>query len=348
MWMCIKHGAVIVFAFSVAAFVSACGTTKSFTVNSNPNGALIVIQPKEGNPYVKGLGVFSPTPLGETPLTTPVTFLSDTTRADFIAEKRGYASSSVAVNKDSAEAVSLELKRIDGVSETTFKKEDLLLKKYLLLPVFVEVHVRSGVGALGKREYSPEVSRKIADELNAELSKTLGSGDKSIRQLVLDESLKNSWQGLSSGLNEYFLRLDAKRLSYYSLPPYVTGKVEGFKPVIEKLKNQPEGDSRHLIYLWAKCITETSGRKAGNVALAIFGAAAKGVGAAAYGVSIPYNPAAFNPDSGTLVTLYVIDPKTSEVLYMDHQVFEDITDPDELRNMVSRIIDFPDMDKKKE
>ncbi|HEX8948552.1 MAG TPA: hypothetical protein VF790_06295 [Dissulfurispiraceae bacterium] len=348
MWIFVKNGAVIVFAFTVAAFVSACGTTKNFVVDSNLKGTLIVLQPKEGFPYVKGQGIYRDTPLGEAPLTTPVTFINDTTKANFIAEKRGYTSSAIAVDKNSAEAISFDLKKINGVSEAAFKKEDLLLKRYLLLPAFVEVHVRSGVGALGKLEYSPEASKKVADELDTELAKALGSG-KDIRLLAsFDEPMKNNWQKLSADLNKYLLKLDAKRLSYYSFPPLIAGNVEGFKVIMENLGDRTEGDGQYLIYLWCKCITETKGRKVGNIALAIFGAAAQGASRAAYGVSIPYNPSAFNPDSGTLVAMYVIDAKTSEVLYIDHRVLSDITDPDALKSMVSGIASFPNTDKKKE
>jgi len=339
------NGPTMVLAAFLAIILTACGTTtKNFVMDSNPKGALVVVQPKEGSPslLVKGDLVMKETPLCETPATVTVRLMSDTTKATLVAEKRGYTSSSYEVNKDSAEAVFFDLKRIDGVPEATFKKEDLASGRYSLLPAFVEVHIRSGVGRLDKVELSPEASQKVTEELNAELVNTLGGNNKQIYQAAIDASLKTDWQNLSTNLNKYVLKLNANRLQYYSLPPYITSNVEGFKPFIERFNNQQGNDKPYLLYVWSKCITQTTGRQVGNLILSGLAPVA-----AAGSYSLVYDPTAFLPNSGTLVVIYVIDAKTSEVVHIEQRVFSDITDGDALRAMASAIGKFPVIDEKK-
>jgi len=206
----------------------------------------------------------------------------------------------------------------------------------------VEVHIRSGVGRLDKVELSPEASQKVTEELNVELVNTIGGNNKQIYQAAIDASLKTDWQNLLLNLNKYLLKLGADRLPYYSLPPYVTANVEGFKPFIERFNNQPGNDKPYLLYLWNKCITETTGRQAGNLMLSVLGPVAT-VASRSY----VYDPAAFLPNSGTLVVIYVIDAKTSEVVHIEQRVFSDITDGDALRAMASAISKFPIIDEKK-
>jgi hypothetical protein len=339
-----SSGSALALVSLLTIILTACGMTKNLVMDSNPKGALVVVQPIEGSPslLVKGDLVLKETPLCEAPATVEVRFMSDATKATLIAEKRGYTSSSYEVNKDSAEAVFFDLKRIDGVPEATFKKEDLASGRYSLLPAFVEVHIRSGLGRLDKVELSPEASQKVTDELNAELGKTLDGDNKQIYQAAIDASLKTDWRNLSADLNKYVLKLNANRLQYYSLPPYVSANVEGFKPFIERFNDQPGNDKPYLLYVWSRCITETTGRQVGNVMLSVLGPVV-----AVANPSYVYDPTAFLPNSGTLVVIYVIDAKTSEVVHIEPRVFSDITDGDALRAMASAIGKFPVIDEKK-
>lgn len=343
-----RNAPALAFAVCITILLSACGTKKNFIVDSDPIGALLVAQPKEGFPVVKGTTIYKETPISETPVTLPITFLSDSTKTTLIAEKRGYTSSSYDLNKDSAETVHFTLQKIDGVPEATFDKKDLPSAEFSLLPLFVEVHVRSGVGRLDSLDVSPDVSRKVTDELTAELLKSLNGNKTQVYPATLDAPLKTDWQNLSSAMNKYLLKLDANRLPYYSLPPYITTNVEGSKSFLAKLSNQPENHKPYLLYVWSKCITETTGRKVGNIMLSLLGAATMGVSqATGTGFQYIYDPSAFYPDSGTLVVLCVIDAKTSEVVHIEQRVFPDITDDDALKNMASTIAKFPVVDAKK-
>ncbi|MBI5656933.1 MAG: hypothetical protein HZC44_09005 [Geobacter sp.] len=343
------NASALVVAGSLTMLLSACGTTKNFAVDSNPKGALVVAKAKEGYPIVKGATVYKDTPLCETPTTLPITFMADTTKATLIAEKRGYTSASYDLDKTSAETVHFALQKIDGVPEATFKKEDLSSAQFTLLPLYVEVHVRSGVGRLDSLDLSPEASQKATDELTAELLKSLAGNSSHIHPAAIDAPLKTDWQALTPDFNKYVLKLDSNRLPYYSLPPYITANVEGFKPFLGRLADQPGNDRPYLLYVWSKCITETAGRQVGNVLFSILGAATAGYSTAAgTGFQHIYDPSAFAPDSGTLVMMCVIDTKTSEVVHIEQRVFPDITDEDALKAMASAIGAFPTVAVKKE
>lgn len=342
------NASALVVAGSLTMLLSACGTTKNFAVDSNPKGALVVAKAKEGFPIVKGATVYKDTPLCETPTTFPITFMADSTKATLIAEKRGYTSASCDLDKTSAETVHFALQKIDGVPEATFKKEDLSSAQFTLLPLYVEVHVRSGVGRLDSLDLSPEASQKAMDELTAEVLKSL-AGNSHIHPAAIDAPLKTDWQTLTPDFNKYVLKLDANRLPYYSLPPYITTNVEGFRPFLGRLAVQPGNDRPYLLYVWSKCITETAGRQVGNVLFSILGAATAGYSTAAgTGFQHIYDPSAFAPDSGTLVMMCVIDAKTSEVVHIEQRVFPDITDEDALKAMASNISTFPAVAAKKE
>jgi hypothetical protein len=337
----IKKSPEISLIILAIALLAACGTTKNFTIDSNPSGALVILQKHEPE------WSLPEEPVGETPLNTSVTFFSDKSTASIKTEKRGYSSESLSVNKDSLEAVHFDLKKIEGVPEATFRKEFLSSAKYILLPAFVEVYIHSGVGRLDKTEYSQEVSKKVEDGLNSELERAVETEHKKIQRLALDESRTNDWKTLSENLNKYLLKLNAQRLAYYSLPPYLASNVEGIKPFLDQLPvSTPDGNT-YLLYIYGKCVSETSGRKVGNVLLSLLGAAAMGVSqATGSGFQYIYDPTAFNPDSGTLAVIYVIDAKTSEVVHIEQRVFPDITDPDELKKMASVVCKFPYIDKK--
>jgi len=344
-----RNTPALVVAGCLTMLLSACGTTKNFAVDSSPKGALVVAQAKEGYPVVKGATVYRDMPLCETPTTVPITFMGDTTKATLIAEKRGYTSASCDLDKTSTETVHFALQKIDGVPEATFDKKDLPSAEFSLLPLYVEVHVRSGVGRLDSLALSPEASQKAMDELTTEVLKSLAGTNSHIHPAAIDAPLKTDWQTLTPDFNKYVLKLDANRLPYYSLPPYITTSVEGFRPFLGRLVDQPGNDRPYLLYVWSKCITETAGRQVGNVLFSLLGAATAGYSTAAgTGFHHIYDPSAFAPDSGTLVMMCVIDAKTSEVVHIEQRVFPDITDDDALKAMASAISAFPAVAVKKE
>ncbi len=334
-----KHGSKLLLSALSLLLLTACGTTaKNLVVDSSPQRALVVAQPVEGFPsmLVKGELVMRETSLGETPAAVEVRFMSDAAKVTLTAEKRGYASSSREVTKDSTDPVFFDLKRIDGVPEATFKLENLAVESYSLLPAYVEVHVRSGVGRLDKVEFSPQSSRNVTEELNRELAKTLAGGSGRIHRAAIDASLQPDWHKMTTNLNTYLLQLNPKRLRYYSLPPYLNSKVEGFKPFIASFGAEEGNDQPYLLYVWSKCITETAGRKVGNALLSALGPVAT-VASRGY----VYDPAAFLPNSGTLVVIHVIDAKSSEVVHIEQHTFADITDGESLRALAGAIGTYP-------
>ncbi len=338
-----KRAASLVLLVVITMLASACGTTRNFIVDSNPKGALILVQPEGGSVTAQGQYIYSETPMGLTPSPMPVTFIGDHIKVKFTAEKRGYTASTALTTKESGTAIFFDLKRIDGVSdEVTFKKEDLSTGTFTLLPPFVEVIIHSGLGKLDKKEYSPEASQKTTNDLNAELAKTCDNGNNQLRRSVMDDAQGKDWSSLTLSMNKYLSKLNAKRLPYYSVPPYLSSNVDGFKTFINSYKKKAKIDSRYLLYMWSKCVTETKGRLAGNFAMALLGSATKGY-SDARGISFYYDPSAFDPDSGTLVTWYVIDTKTSEVVYINQQVFPDITDVDYLKKLASVAGKFPEI-----
>jgi len=339
-----RHGSKLLFSALFLLLLTACGTTaKNLVVDSSPQRALVVVQPVEGFPslLVKGELVMRETSLGETPAAVEVRFMSDAAKVTLTAEKRGYASSSREVTKDSTVPVFFDLKRLDGVPEATFKPENLALESYSLLPTFVEVHIRSGVGRLDKVEFSPQSSRKVTEELNTELARTLASGSGQIHQVSIDASLQPDWQNIVTNLNAYLLQLNPTRLRYYSLPPYLNSKVGGFKPFIGRFSAQQGKDKPYFLYVWIKCIAETAGRKAGNILLSALGPVAT-VANRGY----VYDPAAFLPNSGTLVVIHVIDAKSSEVVHIEQHAFADITDGEALRALAGAIGKYPVVEEK--
>jgi hypothetical protein len=339
-----KKGLMSVLAAFLLISLTACGTTvKNYTIDSNPKGALVVAQPQEGHAsiLVNGSLVQRETNLCETPSKVSARLMSDTAKVTLTAEKRGYMSSTYELNKDSAEAIFFDLKKIDGVPAATFKKEDMASGRFFLLPAYVEVTIQSGLGRVVKFEQSPDDSRKVMEELNAALIKNISGTNKQIHQALIDGSMKTDWQNLSLNLNKYLLKLNPNRLQHYSLPPYVTANVEGFKPFIERYGNQPGNEKPYLVYVWNRCITETKGRQIGNLLLS-------GVGPAVSAVSRSYlyDPAAFLPNTATLVFIYVIDAKTSEVVHIEQRVFPDITNIDALNALAGAMGKFPVIDEK--
>lgn len=322
-----------------------CGTTKNFTVDSAPKGALVVLKPKVGNPSINGHILMRETVVGETPVTTPITFLEDTSECELLIEKRGFEQASRVVGKDSAESIQFNLKRKQKVAESLFRKNALDTSTFIVLPAYAEVHVHSGVGRLDKIEESAELSGKLTGEMNSALIAG-ARGNAAFKALsdVWTVEEKGEWQDLVIRTNRYLRTLDPKRLSYYSDPPYISNTVPGIAQFLQKIKAKQGKETRYVLYVTAKCVTETSGRKAGNIALALLGAASQGASRAAYGFTPYYDYSAFQPDSGTLAVLYVIDADTSEVLHIEHRTYDDVTDIDVLQKMADSLARFPHLD----
>ncbi|MCX5844380.1 MAG: hypothetical protein NT022_11680 [Deltaproteobacteria bacterium] len=251
--------------FFAGVSLTACGTSKSYVMDSNPKGALIIQHDK---PVIEESFILNVMYRGETPTQADVRFFGSIDTYYFTAEKRGYAPSIQKVTKESDLAtITFNMNRIEGVPTEIFKKENLLSGKFVLLPTDVEVIIHSGIGRMDKK-----------------------------------------------------------------------------KSFSETAKGQTGSDPSYLIYIWARCISETKGRKIGNIFVGTAAAARASIRPAFY-----YDPSAFNPDSGTMAVIYVIDANTSEVLYIEPRDFGyDITDPDDLNKVADILSKFPNIEKRNE
>jgi hypothetical protein len=330
----------ISFIIFACVLLTACGTSKTFVIDSNPKGALIIQHDK---PVIEESFFWNVTYRGETPTQGDARFIGSIDTYYFTAEKRGYSPSIQKVTKESDLAtITFNMSRIEGVPIETFKKENLFSGKFVLLPADTEVIIHSGIGRLDKKEYSPEISKKVTEDFNGALTGAFNNS-QSKQVLVSSDSLKKDWEALSGELRTYLLKLNYKRLNYYSLPPYINAKLAAFKAFSEGAKGQTGSDPSYLLYIWARCISETKSRKIGNI---VVGAASTAMAFSNPG--FPYDPSAFNPNSGTMVVIYIIDANTSEVLYIEPRDFGyDITDPDDLKKVADFLSRFPNIDKKK-
>jgi len=327
--------------FFACVSLTACGTSKSYVMDSNPKGALIIQHDK---PVIEESFILNVMYRGETPTQADVRFFGSIDTYYFTAEKRGYAPSIQKVTKESDLAtITFNMNRIEGVPTEIFKKENLLSGKFVLLPTDVEVIIHSGIGRMDKKEYSLEISKKVTGDLNGALARAFNNS-QSKQVSVSTGSLEKDWEALSGNVKTYLLKLNYKRLNYYSLPPYINSKVPAFKSFSETAKGQTGSDPSYLIYIWARCISETKGRKIGNIFVGTAAAARASIRPAFY-----YDPSAFNPDSGTMAVIYVIDANTSEVLYIEPRDFGyDITDPDDLNKVADILSKFPNIEKRNE
>ena len=90
--------------------MNACGITKNFVIDSNPKGALVVIQPQEnGSAFVDGKAIFRETPHKETPATASIWFVDETKTVRLVEEKLGYSTQSQLVSKDLSTGVMFDL-----------------------------------------------------------------------------------------------------------------------------------------------------------------------------------------------------------------------------------------------
>lgn len=334
---CIEVSKKVLFVVSIALIGFGCGTTKQFKIESVPGQALVMVheseQLEDSNYVVYG---------EETPTRQSINFWGEQNEYYVTAEKRGYEPKTRLVTKESQPFVSFNLEKIPGISAQVFRKDNLHTGKFTLLPPSMEVIIHSGVGRLDKKTLSPELSDEVSTKLQVELSGALQQNRQFVIPDYSQQSLLEDWSSFSDGFKDNIIKFNVKRLNYYSRPPYIGSQVSGFKEFIDNLKKCTGNDIKYLLYIWGKCISETKGRKTGNIILSILGAAVQGINP-----SVFYDPSAFTPDSGTLVVLYVIDAGTSEVLYIEPRYFDrDISKVKGLNEVVKVLCRFPGIDQK--
>lgn len=296
--------------------LSGCFTTKRISFESSPPDALIVRY---------GTGI------GKTPLEHSETFFNDDDTVNITAEKRGYVAASQVVTKNSPTTIMFKMERIEGVPEAVFNKEQLKTGTFTLLPPDIDIEVLSGLRS-STGEYSPEKSREVTDAFNAELAKALQAGNPRIRfASPFTEAAKTDWDKLLPELKKYLSRLKSERLPYYSRPPYISAMVDSFETLQNRLLGDAKNASPYLLFIWGKGVSVSGGRTAGRIALSL----------------LPTTPVLSPESSGALFVFYVIDAKTSEVLYMDSRHFpEDITESDKPAEAAKTAAAFPEITEK--
>ena len=323
---------------SAAILIGGCGSVKKISIESNPTKALVMSHENEKVDDSFFVDYFDPTP-GQ----YNISLWGNKGKRYVTAEKRGYKAATREVSKESGTSLSFQLDRIEGVPETVFDEKNLRSGTFYLLPTNVEVFVHTGAGRLGKQKFSAELSKTVTDNFFTRLATAFKSNTHvELPVTPGDGAVLEEWDNIAGPLKNYLQTLKVRRLKYYGRPPYIDKKVKGFSLLREKLNGKNGAEAPYLIYVWSKCISETKGRKTANLLLGLLGAAMTGINS-----NFVYDPSAFNPTSGTLVVLYVIDAVTSEVLYIEPRYFQvDISKEKHLIQVADLIGKFPFIDKK--
>ncbi len=332
---CNKNLSLFILLIISITIATGCGTTKQFLIQSNPEGALIIMHDK-----TKFEDSYSKSYHGETPSQKKVSFYKDEHKY-FTIEKRGYHSASQSVTSESDPTLLFNLDKIEGASEKIFPINNLQSGTFLLLPPYIEVFIHSGVGRLDEIDKSDEKSKIAMNEFYIDLKKMIDENNN--KQIIclpaMETTIEDDWKEIHTKLNQYLQKLDAKRLKYYSLPPLINENVKEFKTVAEKINNKVDSEKQYLLYIKGKCISETTGRKVGNFIGSVLGPV----------FSAYHDPKAFNTPDNTKMTLFVIDTKTSEVLFIEpiDFIYTDISDDPDLKRLSAIFSKYPNIYKKK-
>jgi len=312
-----------------------CGTSRQFTVVSEPAGALIV---EHSQPSLDDSVLLESD--GETPGTAKVVFFGETPHYVTV-QKRGYEPATTKLDEQSPEVVNLELEPIPGVPREPPDQEAARRGRYLLMPVDVELQMKTGVGAVGHLEPAPLEAERLTGLLRTELAERLaGSGGRLQAAWSASPQLLDAWGQVAAPLHDVLRKLRPGLLAYRSLPPLLD-EVDAFAKVRQAVRPE-DGDGRYLLYVWCRAVTETKGRKVGNVLAMLAGAVVEGVNPSYASIS---NPAVFAPSSGAMLLFYVIDAATSEVvLIVPYQVDADLTKERSMAAVSDLISRFPNLE----
>jgi hypothetical protein len=301
----------IVLPAILSILVSSCASRK-FVCNSVPDHALVSVQTDTAAKSFHYV-VFT----GETPTIAKLQFLGKSDKYYLTAEKRGYYPFNKLVTKDSTLTHTFVLKKIEGVSEAIYPKENLKKATFYLLPPKIKFLYHKGSGAFEKYEYDEGVSM----EIKANLLKDIAARNKP-ELCVLNFDGKDAGKAykdsLPAELLSYLLNLNEAHLNYYSYPPSIAPFITKFGDLREALSNQAAVSGHHyFVCISAKCISQTAGRAVGQVFLT-----------AASRSYVPTN------DSGSTLNLIIIDAETLEVVHICNKFYkENMAKPQELKNV---------------
>ncbi len=301
----------------VLVIVSSCGTVRQFQVRTIPEGALLLKQDQW----------LSTKPI-ETPENEKIRFLSKSEEYKLIAMKRGYLPDTVIVNRESLADVTFRMQRVEGVSTELPAKPDFLRDKALLLPLDVNFKWHKGVGKLDKFETDDELSIKCAEELTRALS-----GNPVFEPVKPTEKL-TSFRALEN--NALMLRLSKIHpafLNYYARPVILKDLIEAndWQTISDYLSTS---DVKYLMYINCISVRPTAGRIIGNIAVSVASSTMYTIGYLPF-----YDPSAFYQDNSTLASIYIIDPKTCEVVDIQQVIVSyDIYKSEQIEKLAGQII----------
>lgn len=330
-----RRGVSLWIALIGIALLAGCGTTRRFTVESEPPGALII-----QHSQAKLDGSASLATYGETPGAAKILFFGKDP-CYVTVEKRGYEPATAELSEGSADLVSLQMKPIPGVSQEAPDQEAARKGPYLLLPIDVTLQMRTGVGAVGHLEPAPGETARLTDELRKAVAERLATDDGRLQAAwPSSPQLLDAWPDVATPLHRILRGLRPALIAYRPRPPLLD-EVDSFAEARHLLGPEDTG-GRYLLYVWCRSVAETKGRKIGNVLAMLGDAVVQGVNGSYAAVS---NPAVFNPSSGTMILFCVVDASTSEVLLIvPYYLSGDLTKEPSIAAVADTIARFPNIE----
>lgn len=321
---------IFFFLITLVIILNSACSGRLYTIISDPPGALISV----GDTATGFVSSY-----GETPAKANLMYFGKSDIKTVTAEKRGFYAQSQKISKTSDANIRFTLKRIEGASDSVTTTPDPFKCHYNLMPATANVIIVSGVGSFMKYTYNHDISVSSVKKLNTLLAAEKGK----YCQLVSIDSLPCAYKdSIPHDLKKYLLSLKAYRLKYYAYPPVISHfiKENGNLP---KPDDMAQHAKNYYLFVWLKTVSETSGRKIGNAALGVAGAAVSGYSAAS-GSYMYYNPDAFTSSDQTLILFFVVDPETYEVVKIDQFTTGYLINKEkELPQLAKLIMSYPQM-----
>jgi hypothetical protein len=298
--------------YTIITIIFSSCSTKKFVCSSIPNHALITAQ---SDTILKN-SIY--TPMGkETPATIKLQFWGRDDKYFLTAEKRGYYPTTKVVTKNSELANTFELKRIEGVSDAIYSKENLKNATFYLLPPKIQFLYHKGAGAFDRYEPDVQVAKKIKENLIKNITE---ANKSSFCMLNMEgkDACKSYRDSLPEDIFNYLFNLSEKRLNYYPSPASIEAFINKNGNIREALKNHPAVNSHcYFVCLFGKSISATAGRMVGQALLT--------------SSSSSYSP---TTDSGTTLNIFIIDAETLEVVHINKMFYkENMAKPEELKKV---------------
>jgi hypothetical protein len=279
--------------------LSSCAT-RSFVCTSVPDHALISVHISpdlDSKSYI--------TSTAETPANLKLQFLGKSDQYYLTAEKRGFLPVTTVVNKDSSLNKTFNLQKIEGVSDVIYPKENLKNATFYLLPPKINFLYHKGSGSFQRYEYSEKDSKKIREDYMKEVS-SRNNPPLYLLNIEGKNGCKAYKDSIPNEMSDYLAEINAKRLNYYAKAPSIDSLTRKFGDIRETLQNHALANNhQYFVCISAKCVAQTAGRVVGEIFLT--------AASSSYVATM---------DTGTTLSLYVIDAKTLEVVHVNNTFYK--------------------------